>query len=129
MKSTKTITGTEFKEILTKHKGATFAHVVVFGDEHGSCTKDKKKVLLLSDTGNPYKYLINFIPELINSKIYIYVSPASTSKFIRLFVKQSLNKKVKIIKDKNFSMFYNNKIKDYYVCIFLAKTILKKQQL
>ena len=45
MKSTKTITGTEFKEILTKHNGATFAHVVVFGDEHGSCTKDKKKVL------------------------------------------------------------------------------------
>ena len=85
-----------------------------------SFLKDKK-VLLLSDTGNPYKYLINFIPELMNSKIYIYVSPASTSKFIRLFVKQSLNKKVKIIKDKNFSMFYNNKIKDYYVCIFFGK--------
>ncbi len=85
-----------------------------------SFLKDKK-VLLLSDTGNPYKYLINFIPELTNSKIYIYVSPASTSKFIKLFVKQSLNKKVKIIKDKNFSMFYNNKIKDYYVCIFFGK--------
>ena len=85
-----------------------------------SFLKDKK-VLLLSDTGNPYKYLIDFIPELTNSKIYIYVSPASTSKFIKLFVKQSLNKKVKIIKDKNFSMFYNNKIKDYYVCIFFGK--------
>jgi len=85
-----------------------------------------KKVLLLSDTGNPYKYLIDFIPELNNSKIYIYVSPASTSKFIRLFVKQSLNKKVKIIKDKNFSMFYNNKIKDYYVCIFFGKNNTKE---
>jgi len=85
-----------------------------------------KKVLLLSDTGNPYKYLIDFIPELNNSKIYIYVSPASTSKFIRLFVKQSLNKKVKIIKDKNFSMFYNNEIKDYYVCIFFGKNNTKE---
>ena len=85
-----------------------------------------KKVLLLSDTGNPYNYLINFIPELNNSKIYIYVSPASTSKFIRLFVKQSLNKKVKIIEDKNFSMFYNNKIKDYYVCIFFGKNKTKE---
>lgn len=85
-----------------------------------------KKVLLLSDTGNPYKYLIKFIPELNNSKIYIYVSPASTSKFIRLFVKQSLNKKVKIIEDKNFSMFYNNKIKDYYVCVFFGKNKTKE---
>lgn len=85
-----------------------------------------KKVLLLSDTGNPYKYLIKFIPELNDSKIYIYVSPASTSKFIRLFVKQSLNKKVKIIEDKNFSMFYNNKIKDYYVCIFFGKNKTKE---
>ena len=25
------------------------------------------------------------------------------------------------LKDKNFSMFYNNKIKDYYVCIFFGK--------
>lgn len=88
-----------------------------------------KKVLLLSDTGNPYKYLINFIPELINSKVYIYVSPASTSKFIRLFVKQSLNKKVKIIEDKNFSMFYNNKIKDYYVCIFFGKNTTKETKI
>jgi len=56
-----------------------------------------KKVLLLSDTGNPYNYLIDFIPELKNSKIYIYISPASTAKFVKLFIKQSLNKKVKII--------------------------------
>lgn len=80
-----------------------------------------KEVLLLSDTANPYKHLIDFIPELTNSKVYIYVSPASTAKFIRLFIKQSLNKKVKIIKDKNFSLFYNNKIKNYYVCIFFGK--------
>jgi len=88
-----------------------------------------KKVLLLSDTGNPYKYLIKFIPELSNSKVFIYVSPASTSKFIRLFVKQSLNKKVKIIEDKNFSMFYNNKIKDYYVCIFFGKNKTKETKI
>lgn len=88
-----------------------------------------KKVLLLSDTGNPYNYLIDFIPELKNSKIYIYISPASTAKFVKLFIKQSLNKKVKIIQDKNFSLFYNNEIKDYYICIFFGKYKTKETAL
>ena len=82
MKSTKTITGTEFKEILTKHKGATFAHVVVFGDEHGSCTKDKKKVLQKLSfrnvtVGAPYQGRIErrtgevFEPEEMKGKAFV----------------------------------------------------------
>ena len=88
-----------------------------------------KEVLLLSDTANPYNHLINFLPELKNSKVYIYVSPASTAKFIRLFIKQSLNKKVKIIKDKNFSLFYNEEIKKYHICIFFGKHETKETKL
>ena len=82
MKSTKTITGTEFKEILTKHKGATFAHVVVFGDEHGSCTKDKKRVLQKLSfrnvtVGAPYQGRIErrtgevFEPEEMKGKAFV----------------------------------------------------------
>lgn len=45
MKTTKTISVAELEQILMKHKGATFAHIVVFGDEHGSRTSKGSKLL------------------------------------------------------------------------------------
>jgi hypothetical protein len=82
MKSTKTINGKEFKQILLKNNGATFAHVVVFGDEHGSCTKDKKRVLQKLSfrnvtVGAPYQGRIErrtgevFEPEEMKGKAFV----------------------------------------------------------
>lgn len=45
MKNTKTISRNELEQILLKHKGATFAHLVMFGDEHGSRTVKGAKAL------------------------------------------------------------------------------------
>ena len=45
MKTTKTISVAELENLLMKHKGSTFAHVVVFGDEHGSRTVKGAKAL------------------------------------------------------------------------------------
>jgi hypothetical protein len=87
---------------------------------------EDKKLLLLSDTGNPYKHIIEFIPELKKSKIYIYVSPASTSRFIQLFIKQKLNRKVSIIKDKNFKLFFSAEINNYIICIFFGSKKTKE---
>lgn len=45
MKSTKTISRNELRQILAKNKGVTFAHIVAFTDESGSRTINKKKAL------------------------------------------------------------------------------------
>ncbi len=45
MKNTKTISVAQLEQMLIKHTGVTFAHVVAFTDEHGSRTVKGSKVL------------------------------------------------------------------------------------
>ena len=71
-----------------------------------------KKVLVLSDTSYRHDYIVNFIEKLNKSKVYIYISPATTSRFIKLWT---------IIYDKHYQYFYTHKIDDYEICIILGK--------
>lgn len=82
MKNTEIITTNELEQIVLKNNGATFSHIVIFGDEHGSCTKDKKKVLQKLTfrnitIGAPYQGRIerrtgeDFIPEEMKGKAFV----------------------------------------------------------
>lgn len=81
----------------------------------------EKKVLILSDTGYPYPYITEFINKLSDSQVYIYICPATTSRFVQLWVKIQLNKKVNIIKDKHYKMFFTKDIDDYEIILFFGK--------
>jgi hypothetical protein len=81
----------------------------------------QKKVLILSDTGFPYPYITQFISQLSESQVYIYICPATTSRFVQLWVKMQLNKKVNIIKDKHYKMFFKKEIDDYEIVLFFGK--------
>jgi soluble P-type ATPase len=85
-----------------------------------SFLKDKK-VLLLSDTGHPYPYILSFLKHLSDSEVYIYICPATTSRFIKLWVKFSLKKNAQIIKDKHYKLFFTDNINKYEVCIIFGK--------
>lgn len=79
-----------------------------------------KKVLALSDTGYPYKHIKSFCSEISESIVDIYVSPASTSRFLKVFITFSGNKRTKILKDKNFNLFDKIKPDDYIIVIFFG---------
>ena len=80
-----------------------------------------KRVLILSDTSYRHEYIVNFIEKLNKSKVYIYISPATTSRFIKLWTKTAIDKNAEIIYDKHYQYFYTNKIDDYEICIILGK--------
>jgi len=88
-----------------------------------------KKLLLLSDTWFPYDYIKEFLKQLTNGQVYIYASPASTSKFIKVYIKVFAKRKVQIIKDKDFKLFFNEKIDNYVVVIFFGKKRTKETPL
>lgn len=81
-----------------------------------------KKVLLLSDTAHPHHYILNFLKELKNSEVYIYICPATTSRFVKLWTKFTIKKTPQIIKDKHYKMFFTNEINNYEVCMIFGKT-------
>ena len=81
-----------------------------------------KKVLVLSDTAHPYQYIISFLKQLKQSDVYIYICPATTSRFVKLWIKVTLNKSANIIKDKHYKMFFTNEIENYEVCMIFGKT-------
>ena len=81
-----------------------------------------KKVLVLSDTAHPYQYIISFLKQLKQSDVYIYICPATTSRFVKLWIKVTLNKTANIIKDKHYKMFFTNEIENYEVCMIFGKT-------
>lgn len=81
-----------------------------------------KKVLVLSDTAHPYQYIISFLKQLKQSDVYIYICPATTSRFVKLWIKVTLNKSANIIKDKHYKMFFTNEIDNYEVCMIFGKT-------
>ena len=74
-----------------------------------------KRVLVLSDTSYRHEYIVNFIEKLNKSKVYIYISPATTSRFIKLWTKTAIDKNAEIIYDKHYEYFYTNKIDDYEI--------------
>lgn len=82
---------------------------------------ENKQVLLLSDTGYPYPYILEFIEKLRHSNVSIYICPATTSQFVKLWLLVVLDKKVKIIKDKNYKMFFKNKIDEFEIVIIFGK--------
>ena len=88
-----------------------------------------KKVLVLSDTFYPYSYITNFITKLSDSQVFIYICPATTSGFVKLWMKIHLNKKVKIIKDKHYKMFFTNNINEYEFVIIFGKNKNQEQDL
>jgi hypothetical protein len=79
-----------------------------------------KKILALSDTGYPYPYIKEFCKEISESIVDVYVSPASTSRFLKVYISFSGNKRTKILKDKKFALFTKIKPKDYIVVIFFG---------
>lgn len=81
-----------------------------------------KKVLLLSDTAHPHPYILSFLKQLKNSDVYIYICPATTSRFVKLWTKVTINKNVNIIKDKHYKMFFTDEINNYEVCMLFGKT-------
>lgn len=81
-----------------------------------------KKVLILSDTAHPYPYVLSFLKKLHKSDVYIYICPATTSRFVKLWIKVTLNKSAQIIKDKHYKMFFTNEINNYEVCMIFGKT-------
>jgi soluble P-type ATPase len=56
-----------------------------------------KKVLALSDTGYPHKHIKDFCKELSESIVDVYVSPATTSGFLKVYMSFSGNKRKKKI--------------------------------
>lgn len=90
---------------------------------------EQKQLLLLSDTSYPHGYIRDFLSSLDTSKVFIYCSPASTAKFIRLYLKFSAKKQAKIIKDRNYKMFINSSTDDYIIIIFFGKKKTKETAL
>lgn len=93
-----------------------------------SSLKDKK-ILALSDTGYPYRHIKDFCNEISESIVDVYVSPASTSRFLKLYISLSGNKRAKILKDKNFLLFSKIKPEDYIVIIFFGIKQTKETKL
>lgn len=87
---------------------------------------ERKKILLLSDTSFPHDYIKSFLSQLTSGKVYIYSSPASTAKFIKVYLKVFTKRKISIIKDKNFKIFFDSKIDDYVVVILFGKKRTKE---
>lgn len=85
-----------------------------------------KKILALSDTGYPYKHIKDFCYEISDSIVDVYVSPASTSRFLKVFISFSGNKRSKILKDKNFNLFDKIKPNDYIIVIFFGSKQTKE---
>jgi len=80
-----------------------------------------KKLLLISDTWYPYPYITDFLKNLTSGKVFVYSSPASTAKFIKVYLKVFAKRKVNLIKDKNFNLFFDDKINEYVVVVFFGK--------
>ena len=88
-----------------------------------------KKILALSDTGYPHKHIKDFCKQLSESIVDVYVSPASTSGFLKVYMSFSGNKRSKILRDKKFLLFNKIKPNDYIVVIFFGSKITKETKM
>jgi len=82
---------------------------------------NNKKVLALSDTGFPYSYIREFCNLIENAVVDVYVSPATTSRFLKLYISSTGNRRCRILKDKNYSLFDKIKKDDYIFIVFFGK--------
>lgn len=88
-----------------------------------------KKILALSDTGYPHKHIKDFCKLISKSIVDVYVSPASTSRFLKVYVAYSGNKRCKILKDKNFLILNKIKPSDYVIVIFFGGKVTKETKM
>lgn len=88
-----------------------------------------KKILALSDTGYPYQHIRNFCKLIKDSIVDVYVSPATTSGFLKVYASATGNRRVKILKDKNYQIFNKNFLDKYIVVIFFGSKITKETKL
>jgi len=90
---------------------------------------ENRKVLALSDTAYPYKHIKSFCKILSKSIVDIYVSPATTSGFLKVYVAFSGNKRSKILKDKKFLLLGKIKPDDYIIVIFFGNKTTKETRM
>lgn len=88
-----------------------------------------KKILALSDTGYPYRHIKDFCNLISDSVVDVYVSPASTSGFLKVYIKYSGNKRCRILRDKNFLLLNKIKPSDYIVVVFFGSKITKETRM
>ena len=88
-----------------------------------------KKVLALSDTAYPYRHIKEFCKILSESIVDVYVSPATTSGFLKVYMSFSGNKRAKILRDKKFLLLNKIKPEDYIVVIFFGNKITKETKM
>lgn len=88
-----------------------------------------RKVLALSDTAYPYKHIKDFCKVLSESIVDVYVSPATTSGFLKVYMSFSGNKRAKILRDKKFLLLNKIKPEDYIVVIFFGSKITKETKM
>jgi hypothetical protein len=88
-----------------------------------------KKILALSDTGYPHKHIKDFCKVISKSIVDVYVSPASTSGFLKVYISFSGNKRCKILKDKNFLILNKIKPSDYIIVVFFGGKITKETKM
>ena len=88
-----------------------------------------KKLLLISDTWYPYEYITGFVGKLVTGKVFVYSSPASTARFIKVYLIVFANRKVNLSKAKNFNIFFDDKINEYVVVVFFGKKTVKETDL
>jgi hypothetical protein len=86
-------------------------------------------VLALSDTAYPYKHIKDFCKVLSESIVDVYVSPATTSGFLKVYMSFSGNKRAKILRDKKFLLLNKIKPEDYIVVIFFGSKITKETKM
>jgi hypothetical protein len=88
-----------------------------------------RKVLALSDTAYPYKHIKDFCKVLSESIVDVYVSPATTSGFLKVYMSFSGNKRARILRDKKFLLLNKIKPEDYIVVIFFGSKITKETKM
>lgn len=88
-----------------------------------------RKVLALSDTAYPYRHIKDFCKVLSESIVDVYVSPATTSGFLKVYMTFSGNKRAKILKDKKFLLLNKIKPEDYIIVIFFGSKITRETKM
>ena len=87
---------------------------------------ENKKILAMSDTGYPYQYIRDFCQKIETAIVDVYVSPATTARFLKLYIAATGNKRCKILKDKNYQLFDKIQKTDYIFVVFFGKKVSRE---
>lgn len=80
----------------------------------------------MSDTGYPYQYIRDFCQKIETAIVDVYVSPATTARFLKLYIAATGNKRCKILKDKNYQLFDKIQKTDYIFVVFFGKKVSRE---